>query len=384
MPDDATGAAPAQAPAPTDSSSPASPPPVSAARAAAETGDFGAFDRAEVAKKQGKPLPDVARPAAAAQPGADGDAGAPEPGERAVSKRQQAINDYERRIAQQDQRLRELESRIARPAPDQAVASDAPPPPNGQQPPAPETAKQRAARYLALPDAPKVDDFDTYPEYTAAQTLFLQDQLQAEAADVASRRQAQQAQHDRLIARDQTFRERLTAAHAADPAFVTGLSDEAKSLGGIDYARRSGVTPGPAHIIGELLYDSPQAVPFLKYISANPQALAQLIALPEAVARVAPQWRAKAHIDHLVTEFRRLEGRLAYEAERAAADTAPRDDEAPPSSVSSAPPPPPTLTKAGRSSDPARSALERGDFAAFDAADVARRARQRTSGRGGR
>jgi hypothetical protein len=235
-----------------------------------------------------------------------------------------------------------------------------------------------------LPDAPKVDDFDTYPEYTAAQTLFLQDKLQAEAADVASRRQAEQQQHDRLIARDQGFRARLTAAKEADPAFVDQLSDEAKSLGGIDYARRSGVTPGPIHIIGELLYDSPQAVPFLRAISANPQLLPQLLALPEAVQRLPPQWRAKAHVDHLVTEFRRLEGRLAYEAERAAADTAPRDDDAPPSSVSSAPPPPPTLTKAGRSADPGRSALERGDFAAYDAAEMARKIRQRTAGRGGR
>jgi hypothetical protein len=380
MPDESAGPASAPAPAPPDRA-PASPAPVSAERAAAATGDFGAFDRAAVARKQGKALPDVAAPASA--PPQDG--GGAETGERTVSKRQQAINDYERRIAEQEQRIRALETR--RPAaPDPADAAPAPPPngPPTGQPPAPETAKQRAARYLALPDAPKVDDFDTYPEYTAAQTLFLQDKLQAEAADVASRRQAQQQQHDRLIARDQGFRARLTAAKEADPAFVDQLSDEAKSLGGIDYARRSGVTPGPIHIIGELLYDSPQAVPFLRAISANPQLLPQLLALPEAVQRLPPQWRAKAHVDHLVTEFRRLEGRLAYEAERAAADTAPRDDDAPPSSVSSAPPPPPTLTKAGRSADPGRSALERGDFAAYDAAEMARKIRQRTAGRGGR
>jgi hypothetical protein len=51
--------------------------------------------------------------------------------------------------------------------------------------------------------------------------------------------------------------------------------------------------------------------------------------------------------------------------------------------VSSAPPPPPTLTKAGRSADPVRSALDRGDFAAYDAAEMARKIRQRTAGRGG-
>jgi hypothetical protein len=385
MPDETAGASPASAPAPADS---APPPPasVSAERAAAETGDFGAFDRAAVARRQGKPLPEVPHPAPAPAQAAGGGTGdgtetPAESGPRTVSRRQQAINDYERRIAEQEQRIRALETRPRPEPPPGQPPSDPATSPNGQ-PPA-ETAKQRVARYLALPEAPKVEDFDTYPEYTAAQTLFLNDRLQAEQAEVAGRRAQQQQQHERLIARDQAFRERLTAAKAADPAFVEQLSDEAKNLGGIDYARRSGVTPGPVHIIGELLYDSPQAVPFLRYISADPQALAQLVALPEAIARMPPAWRAKAHIDHLVTEFRRLEGRLAYEASLAAADPA-RGDEAPPSTVSAAPPPPPTLTKAGRSADPGRSALERGDFAAYDAAEMARKTRQRLAARGGR
>jgi hypothetical protein len=384
MPDELAGPASAPSPAAPETSAPASPAPVSAERAAADTGDFGAFDRAAVARKQGKPLADVA-PTASAQ--ANGDNGAGEHGERTISRRQQAINDYERRIAQQEQRLRDLESRVARPPASPANGHPSPEPPaNGQsngQPPAPESAKQRAARYLALPDAPKVDDFDTYPEYTAAQSLFLNDKLQAEAADVASRRQAQQAQHERLITRDQTFRERLTAAKDADPAFVPGLSEEAKNLGGLEHAKRQGVPAGPAHIIGELLYDSPQAVPFLRAISADPTLLASLVTPPAAIQQLPPPVRVKAHIDHLVTEFRRLEGRLAYETSLAAADTAPRDD-APPSSVSSAPPPPPTLTKAGRSADPVRSALDRGDFAAYDAAEMARKIRHRTAGRGGR
>lgn len=388
MPDETAGASPASAPAP--DSAPPIPASVSAERAAAETGDFGAFDRAAIARRQGKPLPEVPHPAPAPAQAAGGGTGAAaetnaDPGTRTVSRRQQAINDYERRIAEQEQRIRALETR-PRPEPSPGQPSGQPPPdpttsPTAQSPA--ETAKQRVARYLALPEAPKVEDFDTYPEYTAAQTLFLNDRLQAEQAEVADQRAHQQQQHERLIARDQAFRERLTAAKAADPAFVEQLSDEAKNLGGIDYARRSGVTPGPVHIIGELLYDSPQAVPFLRYISADPQALAQLVALPEAIARMPPQWRAKAHIDHLVTEFRRLEGRLAYEASLAAADPA-RGDEAPPSTVSAAPPPPPTLTKAGRSADPGRSALERGDFAAYDAAEMARKTRQRLAARGGR
>jgi hypothetical protein len=379
MPDDVPGVAPAQPPASTDA--PSAPAPVSAERAAAESGDFGAFDRAHVAKRQGQSVPEVTRPAAPTQPAASPDG---ETSERAVSKRQQAINDYERRIAQQEQRLRELESRTARP--------DASQPPNGQSPPngqpsngqpAPETQKQRAARYLARPDAPKIDDFDTYPEYNAAQTLFLQDQLQAEQAAVQGQRAAEQHRHEALVARDQAFRERLTTAATDDPAFATGLSDEAKNLGGLDHARRTGQTPGPVHIIGELVYDSPHAVAFLKYISADPTALAQLVTPPASLQRLPPQVRVRAHVDHLVTEFRRLEGRLAYEASLAAPDGAARENPVPLRSVSSAPPPPPTLTKAGRSADPVRSALDRGDFAAYDAAEMARKIRQRTAGRGG-
>jgi len=384
MPDDFAGAASAQAPAASDTPSIA--PSVSAEQAAADTGDFEAFDRAHVATRQGKPVPDVPRPAAPAQPATstDGAAAADEPTDRVVSKRQQAINDYERRIALQEQRLRDLESRIARPpvsgpAPGAAPAQPQPgQPPNGHPPQ--ETPKQRVARYLGLPDAPKVDDFDTYPEYNAAQTLFLQDKLHAEQAAVRGQQEQQQQRHQALLVRDQSFRERLTAAKEADPAFVEALSDDARNLGGIDHALRSGQQPGPVHIIGELVYDSPHAVAFLKHISADPAALAQLVAPPAHLQRLPPQVRAQAHIDHLVTEFRRLEGRLAYEEALAARDGAASASPAPPRSVSSAPPPPPTLGKAGRSTDPVAAALARGDFEAFDAVEVEKRV-QRRAGR---
>jgi len=378
--DDPAGAAPAQPTAPpatAPATAPASSSPVSAERAAADADDFGAFDAAHVATRQGKTVPAVPSAPRAATPGGETLADAPAP----VSKRQQVINDYERRVVEQEQRIRELELRIARPS---APPPDAGPP-QGQPPPAApkaETAKERAARYLALPDAPKIDDFDTYPEYNAAQTLFIQDRLHAEQAAVQQQHAVQQQRHQALITRDQTFRERLTAAKTADPTFVTSLSEDAKNLGGIDHARRIGVVPGPVHIIGELVYDSPHAVAFLRHISANPDALRALVTPPASVLRVAPQWRAKAHIDHLVTEFRRLEGRLAYEESLGASDTAPRDHSAALTSVSAAPPPPPTLGKAGRSTDPVRSALARDDFEAFDAAEIAKRL-QRRSGRAG-
>jgi hypothetical protein len=387
MPDDPAGAAPAPAPA---ERAPAAPAPVSASRAAAES---GAFDRAEVAKKQGKPLPDVVAPESASRaPDSEGESEGEATADRPLTRRQrqEAVANYKEQQGILYQRIRDLENRLARPGsvapetrPDGApppvgAQNGHPPAPNGQ--PAAETAKQRVARLLALPDAPKVEEFDSYPEYTAAQTLFLNGELAREQTAIQDQRQAQQAQHQRLITRDSAFRARLTEAKTADPAFVEQLSDEAKNLGGIAHAQRSGVAPGPVHIIGELLYDSPQAVPFLRAISADPQLLAQLVALPPAIAALPPQWRAKAHIDHLVTEFHRLEGRLAYEAAQAPPDHGDRADPAPTNLVSSAPPPPPTLGKAGHSTDPTRSALARGDFEAFDRAEMAKRIRQRKAG----
>ena len=382
MPEDLTGALGSAPPAVSPAPAPA---PVSAERAASDAGDFGAFDRAHTAKKQGKSVP--AAPEAAPRvspeaeaPDAEAPAGTP-PGDRPVSRRQQAINDYERRIATQEQRIRELEHRMARPSDAGPQNGQPPQAPQAQAPPQ-ETQKQRVARYLGLPDAPKVDDFDTYPEFNAAQTLFLQDKLRAEDQAVRGRQQQQEQRLHAMAARDQSFRERLTAAKEADPAFVTGLSDEAKALGGIDHALRNGRAPGPVNIIGELVYDSPHAVAFLRHISADPQALSVLVTPPEHLQRLPPQWRAKAHIDHLVTAFRRLEGRLAYEEALSARDEAASETPSLSSSVSTAPPPPPTLGKAGRSTDPVRSALARNDFAAFDQAEQAKRAARR-AGRAG-
>jgi hypothetical protein len=184
MADELAGAASAQPPAAAESA-PLAPAPVSAERAAADAGDYASFDRAHVAKRQGKSVPAV-DPASAPRVPPEADAAdSATTGERAVSKRQQAINDYERRIAQQEQRIQELEhrTRAAPPAPSQP-----PPPAPGESVPAQETPKQRVARLLALPEAPKIDDFDTYPEYTAAQTLFLHDlAAKHQAAQTAQR-----------------------------------------------------------------------------------------------------------------------------------------------------------------------------------------------------
>lgn len=124
------------------------------------------------------------------------------------------------------------------------------------------------------------------------------------------------------------------------------------------------------------MYDSLYTEDFLRHVSANPGAMAALTAIPPHIAAMHPNFQKKAHIDHIVSEFRRLEGRLAYLAEQRAS-TPDEGDEAEPSIVSAAPDPAPVLRRPGRSSDPGRSALERDDFEAFDEQEVAKKIRKR-------
>lgn len=93
---------------PTVTETPAAPaPPVSAVDQAVMSKDVGAFRAARTAERQGKPLePAKAEPVAAKEddeplpPAASTAATTTAPPERTISKRQQQINDYERRIAE--------------------------------------------------------------------------------------------------------------------------------------------------------------------------------------------------------------------------------------------------------------------------------------------
>lgn len=86
----------------------------SASEAAIAAGSVADYRAARRAEREGKPLPTV--PVLPDSPdSAQTDAAAPAQAERQVSKRQQQINDYERRIAEQHERIARLEAQIGAP-----------------------------------------------------------------------------------------------------------------------------------------------------------------------------------------------------------------------------------------------------------------------------
>jgi hypothetical protein len=213
-----TGTPAAAAPA-----QPAAPQPtISAERAASDAGDFSSFDRAHTAAKRGAPMESVTAPekpaapakAAAAAPAAPADTpNEPAQPERQVSKRQQAINDYERRIAEQDQRIRALESQVTRPAAAQAQPE--------QQPPAKDPDWKR---YRAMPDAPQLNDFDTLEDFQTATAVFVADKRAEERVAAQSEQQSASRRDAFQRERAETFSTNLRAAAEADEAFVSRIN----------------------------------------------------------------------------------------------------------------------------------------------------------------
>lgn len=328
---------------------------MSAEHAAAERGDFSAFDAAHVAAQQGKPLPAVAAPAAAPAQSDDDDtptqsttAQAPAP---TVSKRQQQINDYERRIAEQDQRIRALE------------ASRQTPPAARAQPQAPVTPAEPAwKRYAAMPDAPKLSDVDaqgnalfaSVEEHTAAMFLFIRGQEQA----AEQRRTVSDEHRAAMQSRVERIHQAITEA-AQDPTFATSLSDEVRTIKPV-----SSLAPdepsGPLNILWELVYDSPYLAQHLRNFSANPGELRRIEAMPPRIAALPAHMRAAEHVKWMVQEFGKLEGRLESTAPSASAPAAQA------STISAAPPPPPTLSRTGSTTNPQEAAIARGDQAGFE------------------
>lgn len=352
--------------------------PISAGRAAALQGDFNAFHASETAKRRGEPLPDVPAPVAA-KPGGEGAADASKP----VSNRQAKINEYERTIA--DLRSQLERSGSAAPAavaarPAQSAAAVVP---AVVEPPA-ETRQQAYKRYMAMPDAPKIEDFDSVAEHTFAVMDF---GASVRAEEQAAREQTQGAeleQRTRTEQRFTKFQERLHEAKTADPTFVEGLSADARNLHGFELAKQKGEEPAPRHFIGELAYDSKYVADFLQHISANPEVYAELQEMPAEIQALPAHLRVKAHMQHIEQEFRYLEGSFRaarkardIEAEAASAVDPRRKQSGQPSTISAAPPPAPTLGRAGRSGDPSASAVARNDFRAFHEAELAKVQRKR-------
>ncbi len=261
-----------------------------------------------------------------------------------MSKRQQQINDYERRIYEQNERIARLEGQIQTPAREpQRLASVQPP---AQRAPAPE-------KFPSITEWGQQNPDKTLDDYLDARDGWREQQVQTRT----EQQEITAAQQQRV----ESFVGKLNEARAADPEFVQKLSPRVRDNLKPFEALAPGEASGPINVIGAQVYDSPVAPAVLLHFSQHPEALAALEAIPPSIAMLPPSVRVRAHIQHIIREFGKLEGRLAGDP----AHPSPAAAAAPSSSISKAPPPPPVLTRAGTTGDPKASAYARKDVDAI-------------------
>lgn len=358
-------------------------PALSPTQAAAESGDFGAFETARSARvtreTTGQAPAEKTPIARVTKESAPADEEVPDLAPVADDKSTgRKLTRSERNEEYISKRIREgIEAGVA------AIKGTIQPPPLAAKP---ETEKPATVaewkRIKDLPDAPKSADFADYDDYTLALGVFVAETRESErAARDAGQRQAGEQVHA-TVERYTGFADRVTKAKEADPEFVAKLSDEFKGLYGMDeYHRRRQAAeqagqavspPGPAQIVAECMYDSDHYGAMAVALS-QPGAIAKLAEMPPSVARIAnPVQRMHAHIDSIRRAFARLEGRVSRDEVVQPAegtitlDTTTRRREAADKSVSKAPAPAPTFRKASSSGDSEKAAIDRGDFGAFD------------------
>lgn len=331
---------------------------ISATRAAANSGDLTAFLEADTSARAGKPLAPVAvaKPADAAVVEAPAES-------RAVSKRQQDTNDrireaVERATAETRAELARLRAEFTpKPAP---APADTP------------TTVAEWKRIHALPDAPKLTDFDTVEEHSAAMAYFVHQTLNTERATADRQRQSRDADLTALATEGQSYGERMQKAAQADPDLKTKIAPElhdAYPISAYPVDPRSGQRVDPRT-------GQPVALTFKNAIaevglrSESPAALYVYLSEHKDEAKRI----SSLHPDRAMEALQRLDGRLS-----AGSPPAPQRSASPaPSTITAAPPPPPSVSsQAGSSVDPQATALARGDFAAFDQLEMDKERKRR-------
>lgn len=324
-----------------------------AAHAAVATGNTSDYRAARRAERAGKPLSTVATPPAALAPpaAAASDLAAPAPpAEPKLSRKdreQQEINDRIRSAV--DRATADLRAEIARrPA---APRSETPAP--------------------APPAAPTVDEFPEIDEWAArpenagksfkayVKELNAFDRQQADTA--AQSRATSEALTVAQQARVDTFVQRLTDTKTADPAFVSKLTPDVLALKPFS-GLKPGEEGGPANVVTEQIYDSPIGPQVLLYLSQHPEELRRLTTVPAEIAAKPAAVRSHAHIQYIVREFGKLEGRL-----EAASPAAPAAAAVPtPKTLTDAPAAPAALgTRTTEVTDPKVAAIRNNDTRAY-------------------
>lgn len=347
---------------------------VTATVAAADAGDFSAFQDAEKAARAGTPAPKVERPKLVAKDGKpvtgrDGQpAKGPKPGDVAADERlatrvREAVDQSTADLRKQLDDVRAENLRL-RPVEKKEPAAEVKAP----------TAAAEFKRIAALPGAPKAEDFETTTEHAAALGAFV---IQTQGEERAAAERDVDAQHGRekaSIERVQTFHGRINAYKATEAGkdFAAKLTPEVKELHGWSrlqadnmarVARGEPPLPGTInHAIAEELYDSEAPAQMAVYLSEHPDDLAALRACPNPPALTKLFSRLEAKV---LEETAPAVAAVVDDTKTNAADLRARADAAIERSVSKTKPPAPEVGRAGSKVDPIKHALETGDVGVF-------------------
>lgn len=324
---DVVPAAPAQ---------PAADPVLTPSQQAVVNNDFSTFEKLERETLKGKPAPaQPAEPPAEVAKVAE----PPKPEEpKGVSKRQQAINDYERRIAEQDQRIRALEAE-RRPAP-AAPRSDPKPEPTG----------------------PAFPDYQTYLQTHPDTSLEAYIDARQDFRDAHKARLAEESQREKQLREDADAR--FARARASmdtalkDPEFKEKVRPLLFTLQTAEQARADGIHPGPEHFFAGAITRSDVAPKLLAHLADHPEVMERIRAL---------DLRDPRHEQELRATFYRLEGQCL--SPPALAAPAP-PVATPPKTITDAPDPAHTLgSRSASAVDPSAAAVKNNDYVAFERAE---------------
>lgn len=372
---DTNNAAPAGAAASTENATEA----VSATVAAASKGDVSTFMDADRAARMGKPFEKVTRPVTADPTKAPGPvvgkggeaAKGPSAADRDADARLQTrIREAVDTSTTELRRLnKELLDRLnGTSAPGAGAKDDKPAASPG------DASKAEVQRYLAMPEAPKLEDFGgNATEHAAALSIFINKTQHAERLDADRTVATEFERSKQSIERVKTFHGRINEYKQTDPAFASKLTPEVKAIHGfarldqLNSERQArGEQPLPAtvdHAVGELIYDSDAPAQVAVYLSEHPNELASLRACrdPQSLAKVFGRLEAKV----LGTTPAAAAAAVDTTKPPTAADLRARADAAVDRSVSSASPPAPSLGKAGTGVDSIKKAIDTGDIGRF-------------------
>lgn len=313
-------------------------------------------DAARDAWLSGKPQASADQPADAATaepveqaPSTDVDAKpASEPGDPASKSRGKGVKErnaeLDADIAQLNEKLRirkEIQRELAatdRAQPKSDVKTDSSPAVD---------KKAEAARYRAMPDAPKVEDFDTYDDWSIEMASFVADK-KLEARE-ARTQQESQARHE-----EQRFTEKATKASERfnsylekNPAAKERISPELLAIVPISQLK-PGEPIGAENFIAEQIFESDFTGELSDHFSTDAG-----VQEFRALMRLAP--------DQILRAFGRLEARFVTSG-------AAQSSTKPPKTISTAPDPAETFGRRPTAgADAVESALFSGDPSAYQA-----------------